>query len=166
MKSPHGFAWFPLLAAIAIVFGISGGTYWYVHQKAAPQSQDTKIDCAAMHLPPDCNLGAKEIPRQTSPRAALSASPSSGPAPLTVNFSGYAPLFGDSYLDLAYGDGEDNLEAVNVSACIDSGDTDNCHVAASHTYKNPGTYIAKIYEAKGHSVEATVTIIVTRANSQ
>jgi hypothetical protein len=34
MKSPRGFAWIPLLAAIVIVFGISGAAYWYEHQKA------------------------------------------------------------------------------------------------------------------------------------
>lgn len=33
MKYPQGFVWLPILAVIAIVFGISGSAYWYVHSK-------------------------------------------------------------------------------------------------------------------------------------
>lgn len=57
-----GFVWLPVLLVILSVLAVSGGVYWYVHQKTVLQPQDTKIDCAAMHLPPDCNPGVKEVP--------------------------------------------------------------------------------------------------------
>lgn len=64
MKNQKGFVWLPVLLGVLAVLAVSGGAYWYGHQTPAPLSQDTKIDCLAMRLPPDCNAGAKEVPAE------------------------------------------------------------------------------------------------------
>lgn len=80
------------------------------------------------------------------PIASLSASPASGPAPLTVYFQGSGPALTQS-AGISFGDGTMTPEGVtNVS----------------HTYDYPGTYKALLHKdgAKGEVV-GTATITVT-----
>jgi PKD domain len=85
--------------------------------------------------------------------AILNASPTSGPAPLTVTFS--ATYFGTTAYSVTYGDG--SLGPTNVCDF-------NCSPAAqsvsfTHTYHTPGTYTATFTVSNGSRV--TATIIVT-----
>jgi PKD repeat protein len=98
------------------------------------------------------NLEASLGQTQTTPPApdAFLATPSSGTAPLTVNFSGTA--YG-SY-SLAYGDGSVGPNIVcdfNINSCVNN-------IQQTHTYQSAGTYTATMQDASGsHSVTITVS---------
>ncbi|HEY4517987.1 MAG TPA: PKD domain-containing protein [Candidatus Paceibacterota bacterium] len=82
-----------------------------------------------------------------STSATLSATPTSGPAPLTVYFQGSGSVLAQS-AGISFGDGTMTGEGVT---------------SVSHTYYNPGTYTASLHKdgAKGEVV-ATATITATQ----
>ncbi len=95
--------------------------------------------------------------------ASFTASPRSGPAPLTVSFSA-ADLTSDQYsrgqFSIDYGDGENSgpLYATCLSAQPYpgySGPSHTCSLGAKHTYGARGTYTALLepYIACRHSGE-------------
>jgi hypothetical protein len=61
MKHQKGFAGIGIIVAIVAILAVGGVAYYVGTQKNITQLSDTKIDCAAMNLPPDCNPGAKEV---------------------------------------------------------------------------------------------------------
>ena len=86
----------------------------------------------------------------------LSASPTSGGAPLEVSFSSSVPITMFGYY-LQYGDGTTNGIECNP------GSRSGCMFNVSHIYTNVGTYVVKLIEATKPPVAtlATVTITVT-----
>lgn len=76
---------------------------------------------------------------------SLSASPTSGPAPLSVDFSGNGLTGGNQY-DIVYGDGSNSgpLSAINI--CMGTiGNPAGCpRVHATHVYTTNGTYTATL----------------------
>jgi PKD domain len=108
------------------------------------------FECAQEHEQEQRCSGDKV---SVSEGAILNASPTSGPAPLTVTFS--ATYFGTTAYSVTYGDG--SLGPTNVCDF-------NCSPAAQsvsfkHTYHKPGTYTATFAVSNGSRV--TATIIVT-----
>jgi PKD domain len=108
------------------------------------------FECAQEHEQEQRCSGNKV---SVSEDAILNASPTSGPAPLTVTFS--ATYFGTTAYSVGYGDG--SLGPTNVCDF-------NCSPAAQsvsfkHTYHKPGTYTATFTVSNGSRV--TATIIVT-----
>jgi PKD domain len=108
------------------------------------------FECAQEHEQEQRCSGNKV---SVSEDAILNASPTSGPAPLTVTFS--ATYFGTTAYSVGYGDG--SLGPTNVCDF-------NCSPAAQsvsfkHTYHKPGTYTATFAVSNGSRV--TATIIVT-----
>ncbi len=85
-------------------------------------------------------------PQPQQPVATLSASPTSGPAPLEVYFQGNGSvLTSDAYI--SFGDG------------MNGGDRS---LNVYHVYQNPGTYTAVLHKSKATpEVVATATITVT-----
>ncbi len=84
MKSSRGFAWFPLLAAIAIVFGVSGAAYWYMHQPSMP---NLELDQLQRKTPPTEDQGSsvdnssaadQSLPRSSTEKGdlAIASTPS------------------------------------------------------------------------------------------
>lgn len=103
-----------------------------------------------------CDIGADEVPGtnpDAPPTARISASPSSGNAPLTVTFDGSQssdPEGPVSAYTWDFGDGT-NGNGVNVS----------------HLYSNAGSYVAKltVTDSGGQSGVAQTTINVTSAGN-
>ncbi len=95
-----------------------------------------------------CNAPHASLNRP--PKAALSASPTTGDAPLAVTFTRSASdPDGDTLrCTLDFGDG--------------SAPTGGCNGSLRHTYQNPGTYTAKFTadDAHGHAVTKTITVTV------
>ena len=77
-----------------------------------------------------------------APTAALSASPTNGPAPLNVNFDGSAssdPDAGDSIVEYTFNFGDGSASETRTVAAFGSG-----AALTSHTYSAPGTYRATL----------------------
>jgi len=95
-----------------------------------------------------CNASDASLNRP--PKAALSASPTTGDAPLAVTFTRSAsdPDGDPLRCTLDFGDG--------------SAPTGGCNGSLRHTYQNPGTYTAKFTadDAHGHAVTKTITVTV------
>ncbi len=94
----------------------------------------------------------------TAPFAALSGSPTSGTAPLTVNFSGAGssdPDAGDSIVSYSFNFGDGSPVATQASPAI------------SHTYNSVGNYNATLTVTDSHGAASApsspVTITVTQA---
>ena len=86
-----------------------------------------------------------------SPAASASASPLSGPAPLTVNFDG---------------SGSSDPDGALASYAWDFGDgTGAAGVTAGHTYNTPGTYAARltVTDDRGATATATLTVVARAA---
>lgn len=94
------------------------------------------------------SVGGETGPSQT---ASFSASPTSGPAPLTVSFQGSGSVLTQGAY-ISFGDGTPNVGTINSEGIV---------INASHIYYNPGTYTATLHKdgAKGEVVgTATITV--------
>src|SRR5947207_841663 len=118
-----------------------------------------------MDRAPNTGFGQKWAicpPPNNPPTAVLTANPTSGPQPLTVNFSGsgsYDPDSGDSIASYTFnfGDGT-SATCPGNAACTGTG-------KVSHTYNKAGTYGATLTVTDTHGAQsmnaAEVTITVT-----
>jgi hypothetical protein len=104
-------------------------------------------------------LAARAGSTQSSP-ALLTATPTSGSAPLTVEFHINPGMASASSID--FGDDKTNVETLGNSPGNSCGDPNESE--CGHTYTTPGTYTAHIYDIKSE-VLGTVTITVTGSNS-
>ncbi|MBA3242445.1 MAG: PKD domain-containing protein, partial [Acidobacteria bacterium] len=87
-------------------------------------------------------VGNASCEPNAAPTAALSASPTSGPAPLNVNFDGSAssdPDAGDSIVEYTFNFGDGSATETRTVAAFGSG-----AALTSHTYTAPGTYRATL----------------------
>ncbi|WP_430648616.1 PKD domain-containing protein [Bradyrhizobium manausense] len=76
--------------------------------------------------------------------SAFATAPTSGPAPLTVEFSYHADF--DRYYSIDFGDGQSN----SISVCgrpTGSYRGGYCSFTATHTYSSPGIYTARLIES-------------------
>lgn len=99
--------------------------------------------------------------------ATITATPSSGAAPLSVTFnaSGFPNnVWGNTPLTLHFGDGQSSPTG---SVCQASGSCMFYNIA--HTYQSPGTYVAKVFSNSNGTgtllMQTTVTVTVTGSNS-
>ena len=83
------------------------------------------------------------LPCRGGNTTTFSASPSSGPAPLAVNFSySTKSLSGDANnYSIEFGDGQSTVPKVN---CFDGVTVWRCDFSAEHIYSSAGTYTAKL----------------------
>jgi hypothetical protein len=44
MKTPYGFVWLMLLIIVLVMLAVSGGAYWYEHQKTAPMQVENSVE--------------------------------------------------------------------------------------------------------------------------
>jgi PKD repeat protein len=88
---------------------------------------------------------------------SLSALPLSGPAPLTVNFSG---IISGSSFSLFFDDGTATQTGSCSSTCT------SLSISAAHTYNTAGTHVAKLVNLTDSSTAGTVTIVVTASATQ
>jgi len=113
------------------------------------EQQSTGTDQNGCPLPPTC------VPNTTG---SLSATPTSGAAPLSVTFTGSAP---PNTYTLNFGDGSTPA----TGACTGIGGCTSIPVNATHTYAAAGTYAATLINSSGTNVGA-VTIAVTGTTAQ
>src|SRR3989344_32508 len=86
------------------------------------------------------------LPCRGGDATTFSASPTSGPAPLSVNFTGRVPSSGTYSLD--FDDGESQTLQFSEGMCNDGGNFGICGLqldALRHTYSSAGTYTATLY---------------------
>jgi uncharacterized repeat protein (TIGR01451 family) len=94
----------------------------------------------------DYELSGNAFCANAAPTAALSASPTSGVAPLTVAFDGSAssdPDAGDSIASYTFGFGDGSTPATQPSPTV------------SHVYASPGTYHATLTVRDSRGLEST-----------
>jgi cytochrome c len=102
---------------------------------------------------PDADLGPGQSwavcpPPNNAPTAVLSATPTSGNAPLTVNFSGsgsYDPDAGDSVASYTFDFGDGSAVVTQAAPTI------------SHIYNTANSYIAYLRVADSHGLASTNT---------
>lgn len=122
MKFSRGFAWLPILAAVAIVFGVSGGAYWYGQQQ--------------------------NVVRGT-PNPVFSASSTTGSAPLGVHFvmlddSGHMYQAGPYKVE--YGDGQSGVMDFTTRDITQPQSIGNYF--SDYVYETPGTYTARLINTR------------------
>ena len=104
-------------------------------------------------------------PGSTNTSASLSAAPSSGSAPLSVTFTGQAPLNG--YI-LNFGDGSTPLSQISTSCQGSSWYCNSLSTSSmsltTHTYQSAGNFTATLTNASGNPI-ATTSVSVTSATS-
>lgn len=165
MKQTQGFGLVPLLIILALVLA-GGGAYMYT-QNVGPFAPKTSTNITASSTPTVPTTQPMPTPQPTpaSAKSSLSATPTSGVAPLTVSFTNTAPTSND--LRMVFGDGS--------TFCKYSGEdlyTRDCwadigsSVPFTHTYTKPGTYTAKVMRIASDGdgtlkTIGTVTITVT-----
>jgi len=104
-----------------------------------------------MDRAPDADLGFGQswavcVPANNAPTAVLNATPTSGTAPLTVNFDGsgsYDPDAGDSVASYTFDFGDGSAEVTQSTPKI------------SHTYSTANNYVAYLRVADSHGLEST-----------
>src|SRR3989344_4913992 len=103
---------------------------------------------------PNTILGTVTITVGGTQSGTFSATPQSGPSPLTVNFSAPASLGGSS---LDYGDGQ------GIGCTTVASESGGCNFSGSHTYTSAGTYTAKLMAGAKTIGTVTITVGVNRA---
>jgi uncharacterized repeat protein (TIGR01451 family) len=94
----------------------------------------------------DYQLSGNAFCANAAPTAVLSGSPTSGPAPLTVNFSGSGssdPDAGDTIASYTFRFGDGSTPVTQPTAAV------------SYTYANPGTYRATLTVTDSRGLEST-----------
>jgi hypothetical protein len=110
-------------------------------------------------------VNANAVCGNNCPLAALSASPTSGNAPLTVNFNGASssdPDTGDSVASytFTFGDGSPPVTCPSDLSCTGTGTT-------SHTYNSPGDYNAtlRVTDSRGLASCNTAQVVISVSGS-
>jgi PKD repeat protein len=104
----------------------------------------------------------KVVVGNVSSTARLNADPSTGGAPLTVNFSGSIGI-NDATPIIDFGDGQTGTvtkgSCIGIAAIIGGTGGIRCSLSANHTYTANGTYTAKLVNASNTSIaSATVSV--------
>ena len=105
--------------------------------------------------PPGPSTAGPIVNPPGSPPSALSATPSSGAAPLAVLFSFPANTAATSTFMLDFGDG---ATATTNAACPASS-AGACSGSVTHTYATARTYIASLFSASGGAIASTTIFV-------
>lgn len=146
-------------ALVAIVVGLAvlgGGVYFYFQNQIAMTAPVAEVATSTPQTQKSYQNTAK-TPPVAPMTAVLTATPTSGPAPLTVRFAQTATDNQQAFIE--YGDG--------TGCAVDGagGESVNCSSKFVHVYTTPGVYVVKLHSSRTDAASrpplGTVTITVT-----
>ena len=140
----------PLLLAIIAILIIGGGVYLYTQKNQPPT---IVLNQVATTTAQTTNQISATKPNQPNDNINFSASPTSGTAPLAVNFSTNAP--GSTY-SIEFGGGDGAAAEVGGNCGVNR----NQDCGKSYTYTSPGVYTAYLIK-NGEQTISSTTITVT-----